>query len=1318
MRMTKLGFVVLTCMSASWAAAQVQVARPPPPRESPEKRFEEAADRYFQAHPTRRIYIQADKPLYQPGETVHVRAFEVKTSSLAMSEALPYTFQLHDPKGAVVANISSDKSSADFRLDEGAPGGSYSITVTGAAGAGESRTVSVSQYETPRFKKKLTVLKKAYGPGDEVTATLEARTATDQPFAGRDVETTLTVDGQVQRAMVRTDERGKALLRFRLPDEMERGDAQLSAKLQDAGVSESVSARVPVVLHRMKLSFFPEGGDMVRGLPARVYFTAEDTLGKPADVAGKVLDDRGETAATFSSIHDGMGRFRFAPGPGRIYHVELTRPSGVVQAFELPALLPEGCVLSTGDDFAGAGQLKVSVRCTKSRTVLLAVYVRENRLATRTATVQAKEEHTFELELPHLSGVARVTLFSDKLEPLAERLVFRHLRQDLAVSLIPDRAHYSPRDPVEVTVATADRAGRPVSAELAVAVVDDTVLSMANDKTGHIRAHLLLERELSDSVEDPDYYFSKGSAAPAALDALLGTRGWRKFAWVQVFGPFIPERVRYGGGALYGGGAVKRKAPLPSAAPMPPMAMPEEKDAPAAAMAPPPPAARALGKAEMARDDEAYMDGARAKVRELALPVQQVASDAVRTDFKETVYWNPSVHTNAQGKAHLHFTLADSVSSFRAVAEGMTAGGLFGGGDAVISSTLPFYLEAKLPLEVSLGDRIDLPVTLRNGQSSGLQLAVLGHFGAGLKLLEPVSSSKFPLAPGEGKTVTFPLEVERAGKSDIELAAGEGPLHDSIRRTLEVAPLGFPRTESFSGTLEHDETRTFELRGAIPGTISAKLTLYPSPLATMLTGLESIVREPVGCFEQASSSNYPNVMVMSYLKGRPGTDDGAIRARVEGVLERGYRKVSSYETPERGYEWFGGAPGHEALTAYGLLEFADMRQVYGSVDAEMMARTAQWLLGRRDGQGGFQRNGRALDSFGRASPEVTNAYIVFALCEAGYCGSIRAELAAAQKDAMSTDDSYRVALVTKALLDAEPNGAGARELVARLVSQQRPDGSFHGTTHSVTRSGGKSLDVEATSLATLALVTGNRLGEARRAATWLSGQRDGNGGFGSTQATVLALKALAAYDQRAAVTPSGGEVVVRVNGVEVKRARFEAGMRDAIVLDGLGDALHPGSNEVTLHITSAEPMPFSLGVDYSSRDPADSPNAPVRLTTRLSSGSVAMGGSVRLSTIIENTQPQGQPMTLARVGLPGGATFQLWQLKELVQTHQVDFFETRPREVIFYFRALPPGSKKEISIDLVGAIPGQYTAPASQSYLYYTAEKKAWASPLTLAVTR
>ena len=73
-------------------------------------------------------------------------------------------------------------------------------------------------------------------------------------------------------------------------------------------------------------------------------------------------------------------------------------------------------------------------------------------------------------------------------------------------------------------------------------------------------------------------------------------------------------------------------------------------------------------------------------------------------------------------------------------------------------------------------------------------------------------------------------------------------------------------------------------------------------------------------------------------------------------------------------------------------------------------------------------------------------------------------------------------------------------------------------------------------------------------------------------------------------------------------------------------------------------------------------------------------------------------------------------LEELKKAGAIDYYETRPREVICYWRSLAPKREITIGLDLIAEIPGRYTAPASRAYLYYTAERKCWAEPLVVEV--
>jgi len=489
-------------------------------------------------------------------------------------------------------------------------------------------------------------------------------------------------------------------------------------------------------------------------------------------------------------------------------------------------------------------------------------------------------------------------------------------------------------------------------------------------------------------------------------------------------------------------------------------------------------------------------------------------------------------------------------------------------------------------------------------------------------------------------------------------------------------------------------------------------------VAALTQGMEGMIREPGGCFEQASSSNYPNVMILAYLGSNDAADPKLVQ-KTRTTLDKGYKLLTGYETPEKGYEWFGHTPGHEALTAYGLMEFADMAKVY-DVDSKMIERTAAWLMNRRDHKGGFMRSSQAVDSFGRAKEDTTNAYIMWALAEAKRTGSLDVELAAQKTLGAQTQDPYLLALAANTNLIAAPKASETAGMVKRLSAMQTKDGSFAGAKESITMSGGESLAIETTSLAVLALIKASPKQEyetqIRAGVDWLNGKRGGYGSWGNTQATILGLKALGAYSEHARQMASGGKATLVINGKDAGTITFDKGRREALVWDDFASKLAPGKNTIEIRLDSQASLPYSIAIDFRSTSPASSQKAKVSVSSQLLKTKAKMGEGVTLRAHVENTTNGGIPMTLARIGLPGGTVFQTWQLKELRDKGAIDFYETRPREVILYWRALPPGAKKDVDINLLATVPGTYDAPASSAYLYYTAEDKAWAKPVSIAI--
>ena len=96
---------------------------------------------------------------------------------------------------------------------------------------------------------------------------------------------------------------------------------------------------------------------------------------------------------------------------------------------------------------------------------------------------------------------------------------------------------------------------------------------------------------------------------------------------------------------------------------------------------------------------------------------------------------------------------------------------------------------------------------------------------------------------------------------------------------------------------------------------------------------------PGGCFEQTSSSAYPNILVVDYIK-KTKMASPAILLQAETYLNAGYQRLLTFEHKAGGFDWWGQEQNEPLiwLSAYGLHEFTDMARVM-SIDHGVIDRT-------------------------------------------------------------------------------------------------------------------------------------------------------------------------------------------------------------------------------------------------------------------------------------------------------------------------------------------------------------------------------------------
>ncbi len=161
-----------------------------------------------------------------------------------------------------------------------------------------------------------------------MTASLKVTRAEGGLPVGAKTTAVATVDGvEVLRQEVVIDALGTCAVTFPLPKEILVGDATLALTVADGGVVETAAKSIPVVVNRVALAIYPEGGDLLAGVPCRVYVEAKTPKQRPADVAGRVLDDRDRLVATLATVHEGRGRFTLVPEEGRDVPAR-ARPAG------------------------------------------------------------------------------------------------------------------------------------------------------------------------------------------------------------------------------------------------------------------------------------------------------------------------------------------------------------------------------------------------------------------------------------------------------------------------------------------------------------------------------------------------------------------------------------------------------------------------------------------------------------------------------------------------------------------------------------------------------------------------------------------------------------------------------------------------------------------------------------------------------------------------------------------------------------------------------------------------------------------------------
>ncbi|MBS1509525.1 MAG: TonB-dependent receptor plug domain-containing protein [Bacteroidetes bacterium] len=668
-----------------------------------------------------------------------------------------------------------------------------------------------------------------------------------------------------------------------------------------------------------------------------------------------------------------------------------------------------------------------------------------------------------------------------------------------------------------------------------------------------------------------------------------------------------------------------------------------------------------------------------------------------RTDFRETIYWNPVVQTDNTGTASVEFYNSDAATTFRAIAEGIGYNGKLGRADTTYAVQTALQVDAKIPPYLTVGDKALLPLVIKNNSEEDMQLNIAAMFPGNFK--NSVYTQAVTVKRDSALQLLIPAEATGAVKGNVQFIVSGANEKESLVLPVSAAEKGFPVVNTFSGN--QNTLHKVIISKAIPGTLKTELKLFTNPEGQLLDGIESMLREPNGCFEQTSSSTYPNVFILKYLK-EAGKSNPEIEKKALGYIERGYKRLIGFETAQHGFEWFGRTPAHEALTAYGLMEFTDMKE-FVDVDNAMLERTKKFLLDRRDGNGTFKLELHGLDQFASVPGKIANTYIVYALTQAGVTAEIQKEYETAVQKAIESKDGYQLAMMAIAAQNMKDNSSYTQ--LMKVLNEQYDKAFFNAET-SVVNSRESSLRVETSALYAMALMR-SAAPDMGKIATLISKimAEKSYYGYGSTQATVMALQAIVQYHKLVGKIIEGSPATFTINNKTIQNG------------NDIAAKLNEGNNDFAVSFKDKnKTVQYNLEVAYQTFTPPNSEKAELKIQTMIKDNTIKAGETVRFDVTVTNTKNMLQPMAIAKVGIPAGLSAQPWQLKELMEKNKVAYYEIFDNYLVFYWMGFAPNESKTVSLDLKAEIPGTYKSKASTTYLYYTPEFKHWSDGVAITV--
>ncbi|XP_065088827.1 thioester-containing protein 1 allele S3-like isoform X2 [Ochlerotatus camptorhynchus] len=1109
---------------------------------------------------TMSVFLQTDKPVYNPGDMLKFRVVVVDADTRPVTSIKTVAISLDDFEGISIrkwpfARLYNGVFESAVQLSSSPPLGKWKLTVKATNDTSVTNIINVKEYVLPKFFVKAYPSRVLLAAEQKVSITVETAYTFGKPVDGS-VSLELFLDDTIRKPdFTRVASiTGQTTLDFDLASEVDvDGEeyfkyitAKVSVMETFTNRSINITEKIPIYRLPYTVTTLLSSPAFRPGVPYPVSLVVKDHLGKPPSMdKPSTIEVKAEFELPVDSefqnldveLEEGVANFVLeAPSNAQLLKITAIYDSeeydthiDFIHSYQSQSQQYLKVNINPKYKVAVNKIVEFDISCTETMNHLsYMVESRGNVVSSSHVPNINKRSYKLRIKmLPVMSPEATLIVFYTNKEYVIFddcELKFEAFNNDFRFTL--DEEEYTPGKDIYIGVYAAK------DSYVAFSSIDQSVLLVDNNRYDFNRDDVLRELALYGATDDSE------------------------FDWFHKRGLFLRSTATV--------------------------------DAP------------------VARGNMIRFGGIGSSNKQIRNPIH------IRTMFQESWLWINVSMNGRHAEKELKEYAPDSITTYQV--SGFALSPTLGLG--VIKKPIefmvrqPFYLVANLPYSIKRGEVALIQVTVFNFLGNTVTTDVtLFNKNDEIEFVEqsskdPDRRSKAVIVPtNNGKPVSFMVRAKQLGQIAIKFEATSLLASDAIEHMLRVTPESRLYEVNDPRFIENTNfaKKSFDFLLNIPreideGSARIKFSLDPDILGTAIANLDELIRLPTGCGEQNMLHFVPNIVVLDYLS-ETRTAAEAVKTKAINYLSSGYQNQLKYKRSDGAFSvWGQSHAGSTFLTAF-VAKSLKIAAKYINVDNSVVNSAFAWLASKQSPDGRFPEVGTVFHADMQGGLwKTTTSYALtsYVLIAFGENQEVYARYrAVAQKTAQYLMDNlanmvdvYDLSLATYAMsLIKHPN---RQEFLDKLIENSIFDKN---TTERYWNR--IPVNVEVAGYALLSYIENDMFLDATPIMRWLNKQRYGRGGFPGTQDTFVGLKALGKFAAKMSGSRNDYRVTLYDNRRKILK-KFDIDNRMAMTIqevdiasdirklhvevDGIGNGVFQIAYQYYLNIQVAKPS-FELAVE-------------------------------------------------------------------------------------------------------------------------------------------